>query len=173
MDASVNRMIIIAGLSLSADKEFGRGCLNISVGLRDIPSSPEPFFVIDPLSTLASHLLRIPMAEEALLLVGLESHTRSREYPDETAPGSIQDSRSSISCPISKSYRKLKDWERRVAEEIRKGPLEKAAERELYLLKEVGGRVITFKDEDYPKRLKDIYDPPAVLYMQGRIEKGG
>ncbi len=60
---------------------------------------------------------------------------------------------------------------KRVVEEIRKGPLEKAAERELYLLKKVGGRVMTLKDDDYPHRLKDIYDPPALLYTRGELKK--
>jgi len=59
----------------------------------------------------------------------------------------------------------------KVAQEIRKGPLEKAVEKELHLLREVGGRLITLKDEEYPKRLGDIYDPPALLYMRGELKK--
>jgi DNA processing protein len=31
--------------------------------------------------------------------------------------------------------------------------------------------VITLKDEEYPKRLKDIYDPPALLYVRGALKK--
>ena len=60
---------------------------------------------------------------------------------------------------------------RRVIEEIRKGPLEKAVERELYLLRKVGGRVMTLKDSEYPQRLRDIYDPPTVLYIRGELKK--
>ena len=60
----------------------------------------------------------------------------------------------------------------KVALEIRKGPLEKAVERELSLLKEVGGAILTLKDDAYPKRLRDIYDPPAVLYVRGELKKG-
>jgi DNA processing protein len=49
--------------------------------------------------------------------------------------------------------------------------LEKAVEKELHLLREIGGRVITLKDEEYPKRLRDIYDPPALLYVRGELKK--
>jgi DNA processing protein len=59
----------------------------------------------------------------------------------------------------------------KVALEIRKGPLEKTVERELSLLKEVGGTILTLKDDAYPKRLRDIYDPPAVLYVRGELKK--
>ncbi len=55
----------------------------------------------------------------------------------------------------------------KVAHQIQKGPLEKEVAKELALLKGAGGRVLTIKDEGYPIRLKDIYDPPAVLYMRG------
>jgi DNA processing protein len=57
----------------------------------------------------------------------------------------------------------------KVAGEIQKGPLEKVVRRELSLLKEVGGKIITLEDDDYPKRLKDIYDPPALLYVRGKL----
>ena len=59
----------------------------------------------------------------------------------------------------------------RVAEEIRKGPFEKAAEKELHLLDRVGGKIITFQEETYPKRLKAIYDPPPILYTRGELRK--
>ncbi len=60
---------------------------------------------------------------------------------------------------------------KKVACEIQKGPLERVVEREYSLLKEVGGKIITFKDDDYPKRLKDIYDPPALLYVRGELRR--
>jgi len=59
----------------------------------------------------------------------------------------------------------------KVANEIRKGPSEQAVRRELSLLKEVGGKVITLKDDTYPPRLRDIYDPPALLYLKGELKK--
>ncbi|MGM9937492.1 MAG: DNA-processing protein DprA, partial [Candidatus Ornithomonoglobus sp.] len=34
-------------------------------------------------------------------------------------------------------------------------------------MKEIGGRIITIEDEEYPALLKEIYSPPAVLYALG------
>jgi len=59
----------------------------------------------------------------------------------------------------------------KVVGEIQKGPQKKMVERELSLLGGVGGRIVTLKDEDYPKRLKDIYDPPALLYVRGELKR--
>jgi len=70
-----------------------------------------------------------------------------------------------------KELLKIEGLGEKVASEIRKGPLEKTVERELSLLKEVGGTILTLKDDAYPKRLKDIYDPPAVLYIRGELKK--
>lgn len=33
----------------------------------------------------------------------------------------------------------------------------------------LGLRILTFGDADYPERLKNIYDPPVVLYIRGRF----
>jgi DNA processing protein len=59
----------------------------------------------------------------------------------------------------------------KAAGEIRKGPSEKKVEKELNFLKELGGTILTFKEEGYPKRLKDIYDPPPLLYVRGALKK--
>jgi len=59
----------------------------------------------------------------------------------------------------------------KVARSICQGPFEKAVKRELYLLEKVGGRIITLEEKVYPSRLKDIYDPPPVLYVRGEIKK--
>jgi len=59
----------------------------------------------------------------------------------------------------------------KVAKEIRKGLLDKAVEKELNFLKELGGTILTIKEDAYPKRLKDIYDPPALLYVRGALKK--
>jgi DNA processing protein len=32
-------------------------------------------------------------------------------------------------------------------------------------------KVLTLEDEEYPENLKNIYDPPPVLYIRGKIEK--
>jgi DNA processing protein len=59
----------------------------------------------------------------------------------------------------------------RVAGEIQKGPPEKVVKRELSLLEKVGGKIIVLRDNAYPKRLKDIYDPPALLYVRGELRR--
>ena len=32
-------------------------------------------------------------------------------------------------------------------------------------------KILTIRDENYPTRLKEIYNPPAILYYKGKIEK--
>jgi len=70
-----------------------------------------------------------------------------------------------------KELLKIEGLGKKVACEIQKGPLERGVERELSLLKEVGGKILTLKDEDYPKRLREIYDPPALLYVRGGLRR--
>ena len=41
--------------------------------------------------------------------------------------------------------------------------------KELDLIKKHGIKIITFLDKDYPENLKNIYDPPVVLYVKGNI----
>ena len=41
--------------------------------------------------------------------------------------------------------------------------------KELELIKKEEVSILTIKDKDYPENLKSIYDPPAVLYVKGRI----
>src|SRR6202011_1781570 len=50
------------------------------------------------------------------------------------------------------------------------GKARAAAEDELKRVAEVGGRVLTPADEAYPERLREIYDPPAVLWIRGNVE---
>lgn len=45
-----------------------------------------------------------------------------------------------------------------------------AAEEELKRVDEAGGSVLTPDDEAYPERLREIYDPPAVLWVRGNVE---
>ncbi len=59
----------------------------------------------------------------------------------------------------------------RVAGEIQKGPQEKVVKKELSLLEKVGGKIFVLKDDAYPERLKDIYDPPALLYVRGELRR--
>jgi DNA processing protein len=68
-----------------------------------------------------------------------------------------------------KDLLKIEGLGEKVARKIQEGPLEKVVKRELSLLEEVKGRIVSLKGDDYPKRLKDIYDPPAVLYVRGEL----
>lgn len=42
--------------------------------------------------------------------------------------------------------------------------------REIEKANKLGAQIITINDEDYPKLLKQIYDPPPVLYVLGDID---
>jgi DNA processing protein len=46
---------------------------------------------------------------------------------------------------------------------------EKFANHQLACLNRVGGRIVTFWDEEYPEPLKKIYDPPSFLFLLGAI----
>jgi len=59
----------------------------------------------------------------------------------------------------------------KVAGEIRNGPPEKAIKREFALLEKAGGTILTLRNDAYPRRLKDIYDPPALLYVRGELKR--
>lgn len=50
------------------------------------------------------------------------------------------------------------------------GKARAAAEEELNRTLESGGRILTPSDEGYPERLREIYDPPAVLWIRGSVE---
>lgn len=50
--------------------------------------------------------------------------------------------------------------------------LDKSLEEPEHILEDcdrLGVRILTQGDADYPERLKNIYDPPAVLYIRGRL----
>jgi len=42
-------------------------------------------------------------------------------------------------------------------------------EKELAECEKLGIRLLTWLDEDYPPLLKEIHDPPFLLYMQGTL----
>lgn len=44
-----------------------------------------------------------------------------------------------------------------------------AAERVLEDCRRLGLRILTFQDAEYPNRLRNIYDPPFLLYVRGRL----
>jgi len=47
---------------------------------------------------------------------------------------------------------------------------EKALARETELIERYGVKVISYFDEDYPANLKEIYDPPVILYVKGELK---
>ncbi len=55
------------------------------------------------------------------------------------------------------------------AQFIFEGKARVAADDELRRVAEVGGSVLTPADEAYPERLREIYDPPAVLWIRGNV----
>jgi len=57
----------------------------------------------------------------------------------------------------------------KVVSSLRRYDWKSAAEKELRSLEKIGGRILTWEDDEYPLPLKEIYDPPPVLYLLGRI----
>jgi DNA processing protein len=43
-------------------------------------------------------------------------------------------------------------------------------DEELAAAEQYGVRILCRQDEDYPAALKEIYDPPTLLYVRGRLE---
>ncbi|MGQ9508364.1 MAG: DNA-processing protein DprA [Thermodesulfobacteriota bacterium] len=75
-----------------------------------------------------------------------------------------------FNAPI-KELMEIEGLSEKIANEIHKGPPVEKVYRELSLLKRVGGKVVPLNHEIYPQRLKEIYDPPPLLYMRGEIKK--
>jgi len=48
----------------------------------------------------------------------------------------------------------------------------KDVDREILKAQKTGARLLTLTDPDYPNLLKEIYDPPPVLYARGEIKAG-
>jgi DNA processing protein len=53
------------------------------------------------------------------------------------------------------------------AQYVFEGKARTAAEDEMKRVTEAGGSVLTPEDAEYPERLREIYDPPAVLWIRG------
>jgi DNA processing protein len=67
--------------------------------------------------------------------------------------------------------RKIEGLGEKVAETLQKGPSTSTVEKELTLVREMGGSLLTIDDPFYPKRLKEIYDPPPLLYVRGEVRQ--
>src|ERR1700722_12508543 len=56
------------------------------------------------------------------------------------------------------------------AQFVFEGKARAAAEDEMKRTTEAGGNILTPEDPAYPERLREIYDPPAVLWIRGNAE---
>lgn len=56
------------------------------------------------------------------------------------------------------------------AQFIFEGKARRAAEEEWQRVNEIGARIVSFDSEEYPERLKEIYDPPPVLWTRGNLK---
>jgi DNA processing protein len=56
------------------------------------------------------------------------------------------------------------------AQFVFEGKARAAAEEEWGRVTESGGMILTPSDDAYPERLKEIYDPPAVLWIRGDVQ---
>ncbi|MDE3104747.1 MAG: DNA-processing protein DprA [Acidobacteriota bacterium] len=57
----------------------------------------------------------------------------------------------------------------RSAQYLFDGKAREAAEGEQRRVLEAGGHLVTPEDSEYPERLREIYDPPAVLWVRGNL----
>lgn len=60
--------------------------------------------------------------------------------------------------------------EEKIAESLSSPDLLEHASKEIDRLEKIGYSALTIKDKRYPKYLREIFDPPLVLYYAGRIE---
>jgi DNA processing protein len=56
------------------------------------------------------------------------------------------------------------------AQSIATGKSLELAQQECVKAVEAGARIISLSDPEYPSRLKEIYDPPVVLFVKGSVE---
>ena len=66
---------------------------------------------------------------------------------------------------------KVKGIGRKIAENIKTARNRYNIDRELSLIKKHDIKLITIFEEDYPENLKNIYDPPFLLYIKGELKK--
>jgi DNA processing protein len=55
---------------------------------------------------------------------------------------------------------------------IKTFPAKETAVEELKKVEDLGVSILTFRDQGYPKNLLQIYDPPPLLYVRGKLEQG-
>jgi DNA processing protein len=97
----------------------------------------------------------------ALNLIGISRSALSRlidyfEDPQEVLRGAFEEI-SEVTTP--KTAKKIAEFE-----------IESALEKELNLIEKTRARTITIEDQEYPENLKNIYDPPIILYTLGEFQ---
>ena len=60
--------------------------------------------------------------------------------------------------------------DKKIAIDIHNAVTEEKAEQQLATAERLGVRVLTIWDPEYPDSLKNIFDPPTVLFVRGRID---
>ena len=73
-----------------------------------------------------------------------------------------------VYCSDSGEYFLVEGMTRAAAARLEEKSLEEA-DRILGDCDRLGLRILTLRDTEYPDRLRNIYDPPLVLYVQGRL----
>lgn len=63
----------------------------------------------------------------------------------------------------------VKDIGSKTADSIMRGPDLDYAKRQLEIIEKKRVRVITYNSDEYPSRLKQVYDPPHILYVKGEL----
>ena len=56
------------------------------------------------------------------------------------------------------------------AQSIATGKSLELAQQECVKAAEAGAKIISLSDPEYPTRLKEIYDPPVILFVKGNVE---
>lgn len=71
----------------------------------------------------------------------------------------------------AKTLRQVNGFSEAVVQRIISGPKEIDLEEEISLIKKSGVKLIFCIDKEYPYNLKEIFDPPMVLYVRGEIKE--
>jgi DNA processing protein len=75
-----------------------------------------------------------------------------------------------LRAPIDK-LRSVKGIGPSIAKAVKSAGSDYDVEKEIALAEKSGVVILTVFDEDYPENLKNIYDPPVILYVKGTIKK--
>ncbi len=71
----------------------------------------------------------------------------------------------------SKDLERIEGVGATVVAALRKFGWKGTVERELEKAEKLGVRLVTWDDAEYPSRLRDIYDPPPLLYIRGSLQE--